>query len=545
MSAFDKQEGARVAAYCRVSTDKEDQRNSVKTQQAFFSAYIEEHAGWVSAGVFADEGLTGTSMSRRPAFTRMLALAKAGGVDLILTKEVSRFARNTVDTLTVTRELKTLGVGVLFLNDGIDTRDPDGEFRLTIMASVAQEESRKISERTRWGQDQARKRGVVFGNDSVFGYHLRGGQLTVDPLQAQVVREIYRKFLTEGKGAYTIARELTEAGVDPPMGPGGTWSSAAVLRLLRNEKYTGDLLQRKYYTLDYLSYRKVRNEGYAPQLLLRDHHEAIVPRELFRQVQTELARRREMQGDKRRFSARYWYSGKVVCGACGSSFTPKRTRRSGREYVRLICRGSSSDRHGGRCGMRGMSLKMLETCARHVLAQLPLDRKAMAETLRNALLDLERSGDRAAQEREILRQAIRRQTARRDRALEAYLDGTVSREEWTRQARQCDGELARLRRELDRREALPPSGEESEDRADAIGAMVYEALDGSPAVLEEVIRQIVVFQDRFEVSVQELPVRFRVQAEGRGSGPGYRVEVTACVAIPVTETETDSGRSPG
>ena len=182
----------RVAAYCRVSTDKEDQLHSLAAQQAYFEGYIARH-GWRCAGIFADEGLSGTTL---------------------------RFARNTVDALQVTRRLREQGVGVIFLSDGIDTRDNDGEFRLTIMASVAQEESRKISERTRWGQLQAMRRGVAFGNDTVYGYALRGGALTIRPEQAEVVREVYRKCLEEGKGAHTIARELTEAGGGPPP-PGG------------------------------------------------------------------------------------------------------------------------------------------------------------------------------------------------------------------------------------------------------------------------------------------------------------------------------------
>lgn len=226
----------RVAAYCRVSTDKEDQLHSLAAQRTYFTQYIQAQPGWVAAGIFADEGLSGTSVSHRPQFHRMLQQAEAGQIDLILTKEVSRFARNTVDTLRITRDLKARGVGVLFLNDNIDTRDNDGEFRLTIMASVAQEESRKISQRTRWGQAQAMKRGVVFGNDSLFGYLLSGGRLTVIPEQAAIVRGIYHKFLEERKGTYVIARELTEAGIDPPLHPGHPWSSTAVLRILRNEK---------------------------------------------------------------------------------------------------------------------------------------------------------------------------------------------------------------------------------------------------------------------------------------------------------------------
>ena len=277
----------RVAAYCRVSTDKEDQKNSLAAQREFFLSYIKEHPGWSLVGVFADEGLSGTSTQKRPQFTEMVRQAMEGEIDLVLTKEVSRFARNTVDTLQITRQLKAKGVAVRFLNDGIDTRESDGEFRLTIMASVAQEESRKVSERTRWGQLQAMRRGVVFGNDSIYGYDLRGGQLTVDPDQAQVVRRVFHQFLTERKGAHTIARELTQDGIPPPLRPAGPWSSTMVLKMLRNEKYTGDLLQKKYRTTDHLTHRKIPNDGTEEQFWIREHHEAIVSREEFQAVQAE------------------------------------------------------------------------------------------------------------------------------------------------------------------------------------------------------------------------------------------------------------------
>ena len=291
----------------------------------------------------SDEGLSGTTL-RRPRFAELLRLARSGAVDLILTKEVSRFARNTVDALQVTRRLREQGVGVIFLSDGIDTRDNDGEFRLTIMASVAQEESRKISERTRWGQLQAMRRGVAFGNDTVYGYALRGGALTIRPDQAEVVREVYRKCLEEGKGAHTIARELTEAGVAPPLRADGAWSPAMILRLLHNEKYCGDLLQKKYRTVDHLTHRKVVNRGAEEQFRLENHHPAIVSRAQFAAVQAELARRAGLAGERSRFSARYWYSGKLVCGACGGRLTAKRTRRpDGREYLRFVCRGRERD----------------------------------------------------------------------------------------------------------------------------------------------------------------------------------------------------------
>ena len=177
----------RVAAYCRVSTSQEDQRNSLENQRRYFSEYISRQPDWELVEVYADEGLSGTS-SDRPAFRRMLAAAAEEKIDLILTKEVSRFARNTVDTLAYTRLLRRQGVGIVFIGDHIDTRQNDGEFRLTIMASVAQEESRKISERVKWGQQRSMERGVVFGCDNIYGFSLQGGELMVKPEQARADR---------------------------------------------------------------------------------------------------------------------------------------------------------------------------------------------------------------------------------------------------------------------------------------------------------------------------------------------------------------------
>ena len=433
----------RVAAYCRVSTDKEDQRNSLEAQRRFFLTYIRDHPAWSLVGVFADEGLSGTSIRRRAQFSQLLRRALEGEVDLILTKEVSRFARNTVDALQVTRQLKAKGVGVLFLNDNIDTRDNDGEFRLTIMASVAQEESRKISERTRWGQLQAMKRGVVFGNNSIYGYTLSSGQLTVDPGQAEVVRLVYRKFLEEQKGTHTIARELTQLGIPPPLRPSGPWSSTMVLRLLRNEKYCGDLVQKKFRTTDYLTHRKIPNDGGEGSFCLRDHHPAVVAREQFQQVQAELARRAALQQAHTRFSSRYWHSGKIRCGACGKSYVRKSTRRpNGSEYVRFVCRGHLEG--GDPCPMRAVSEKMLLACVRSVLSQLPLSVSALVGPL------LEEMRARTSAEAGGLRpleQAVRRQEDRRRRAVEAFLDGALSREELEQVTRQCSRERERLRLE--------------------------------------------------------------------------------------------------
>ena len=204
----------RVAAYARVSTDKDDQANSLDNQRTYFSKYITQHEGWQLVNVFYDEGISGTQTKKRKGFMEMIAEAESGEIDLIITKEVSRFARNTVDTLSYTRELKKFGVGVIFTLDNIDTRQSDGEFRLTIMASIAQEESRKTSERVKWGQRRQMEKGVVFGRD-LLGYTVKDGKLYINEEEAEIVRTIFHKYTNEGKGTHVIARELQEEGMRP------------------------------------------------------------------------------------------------------------------------------------------------------------------------------------------------------------------------------------------------------------------------------------------------------------------------------------------
>ena len=197
----------RVAAYCRVSTDHRDQVNSFLGQQCYFQDYIAKQPGWQMQQIYADEGISGTGIKNRAAFQRMIRAAEAGEIDLILAKEVSRFARNTVDALFYTRHLRQLGVGVRFLNDNIDTLDSDGELRLTLMASIAQEESRKTSERVKWGQRRRMEQGVVFG-PSLLGYTVKGGKITVEPRGAQIVQRIFHQYLQEEKSCAAIADTL-------------------------------------------------------------------------------------------------------------------------------------------------------------------------------------------------------------------------------------------------------------------------------------------------------------------------------------------------
>ena len=342
---MDDNKPKRVAAYCRVSTDKTDQANSLESQQRYFNEYINRNPLWELYDIYVDDGISGTNTKKRAAFNHMIDDAVNGKFDLIITKEISRFARNIVDSITYTRELKQHGVGVLFLNDGIYTLDSDGELRLALLSTIAQEESRKTSERVKWGQRRQMEKGVVFGKD-MLGYDVRGGKLILNEESAETVRKIFHKFLDEGKGAHRIAKELREEGVKTATRM-KDWSYTNILRILRNEKYCGDLVQQKTYTPDYLTHQKKRNYGEVESVTIRDHHEPIISRERFEAAQCELQRRRPSDSTVKAYANRYALSGKIVCGECGSGFVRRqKKRKDGTFNVKWVC--AESQKNGGR-----------------------------------------------------------------------------------------------------------------------------------------------------------------------------------------------------
>ena len=342
---MDDNKPKRVAAYCRVSTDKTDQANSLESQQRYFNEYINRNPLWELYDIYVDDGISGTNTKKRAAFNHMIDDPVNGKFDLIITKEISRFARNIVDSITYTRELKQHGVGVLFLNDGIYTLDSDGELRLALLSTIAQEESRKTSERVKWGQRRQMEKGVVFGKD-MLGYDVRGGKLILNKEGAETVRKIFHKFLDEGKGAHRIAKELREEGVKTAARM-KDWSYTNILRILRNEKYCGDLVQQKTYTPDYLTHQKKRNYGEVESVTIRDHHEPIISRERFEAAQRELQRRRPSDSTVKAYANRYALSGKIICSECGSGFVRRqKKRKDGTFNVKWVC--AESQKNGGR-----------------------------------------------------------------------------------------------------------------------------------------------------------------------------------------------------
>lgn len=309
----------RVAAYARVSTDHEEQLTSYEAQVDYYTNYIQGRNDWIFAGVYTDEGITGTNTKRREGFKSMVADALAGKFDLIVTKSVSRFARNTVDSLTTIRQLKENSIEVYFEKENIWTFDGKGELLLTIMSSLAQEESRSISENCTWGQRKRFSDGKVTVPFARFLGYDRGadGNLVLNENEAVIVRRIYSMYL-QGMTLHGIAARLTEDGVKSPGGK-DKWNQGAVKSILTNEKYKGDALLQKSYTVDFLTKKKKVNEGEIPQYYVEGNHEAIVSPEVYDMVQREM----ESRCKNKRHSGVHMFSGKIRCGNCGSWYGSK------------------------------------------------------------------------------------------------------------------------------------------------------------------------------------------------------------------------------
>ena len=280
------QKRKRVAAYARVSSGKDAMLHSLAAQVSYYSELIQRNPQWEYAGVYADENLSGTKEAR-PEFQRMLRDCREGKIDRILCKSTSRFARNTVTLLETARELKGLGISVSFEKENIDTMSGDGELMLTILASLAQEESRSVSENCKWRVRKKFEQGIPTGL-RMYGYDVRNGSFTILPEEAEVVRRIFRMYL-DGMGSERIMRVLNAEGIPAP--EGGPWNAGTIMMMLRNEKYAGDLLLQKSYVNNHVEKKQLPNRGELPQYFVAEDHAPIIDRETFDAVQAEIARR--------------------------------------------------------------------------------------------------------------------------------------------------------------------------------------------------------------------------------------------------------------
>lgn len=324
----EKKKNLRVAAYCRVSTNSEEQLNSYENQKAYYTEKIMTNPDWTMVDVFADEGKTGTSACKRKDFLRMIRQCRQGKIDMILAKSVSRFARNTVDTLNYTRELRSLGIPVIFEEQNINSIHPESEFLITIHGAFAQSESEDTSSRVRWGIQQSMRTGKVnIQFKTLLGYQ-KGpdGEMVIEPEQAETVKLIYEMYLS-GKTLRNIKETLEARGLRNAAGT-TEWTTSNLRTILSDEKYCGDVLRQKTFIRDCISKQVVKNTGQRPKYLIQNHHDAIIPREQFDAVQFEMARRRAQTDRSRKsvptgagkYSGKYALSGLLFCGECGTAY---------------------------------------------------------------------------------------------------------------------------------------------------------------------------------------------------------------------------------
>lgn len=323
-AAKEKIKKLRVAAYCRVSTETEEQNLSYEVQVAHYTEFIKKNTEWEFAGIFADDGISGTNTKKREEFNRMIEECMEGNIDLVITKSISRFARNTLDCLKYIRQLKEKNIAVYFEKENINTMDAKGEVLLTIMASLAQQESQSLSQNVKLGLQYRYQQGKVQVNHNRFMGYTKDeeGNLIIVPEEAEIIKRIYREYL-EGKSLVGIGRDLEKDGILTAAGK-PRWRPETIKKILLNEKYIGDALLQKTFTVDFLTKKRVKNEGHVPQYYVENSHEAIIPKELFLQAQEELHRRSNIytgaDKNKRIYSSKYALSTITFCGDCGDIY---------------------------------------------------------------------------------------------------------------------------------------------------------------------------------------------------------------------------------
>ena len=368
-----------VAGYARVSMESERLMHSLSAQVSYYSSLIQKNPEWEYAGVYADNFVSGTGTAKRDEFNRMIADCEAGKIDIILTKSISRFARNTVDLLETVRHLKDIGVEVRFERERISSMSGDVELMLTILASFAQEESRSISDNVKWGTRKRFAQGIPNGRFRILGYRWEADRLVIEPEEAAVVRRIFQNFL-DGKSRLETERELETEGIRSINGC--VMRDSNIKQILTNITYTGNLLFQKEFIADPITKHKKKNHGELPQYFVENSHEAIIDRATFDYVQEEMARRRELGCFANKSLNLSCFSTKIKCGNCGRSFVRSARRRG--SYVLWTC-GSKKGR-GVSCGARDIPEKMLKRVCSNVLGTEEFDEAIFAERVKKVII---------------------------------------------------------------------------------------------------------------------------------------------------------------
>ena len=494
----------RVAAYCRVSTDSDEQATSYEAQVSHYTEYIQKNPEWEFAGIFADDGISGTNTKKREEFNRMIEECEAGNIDMIITKSISRFARNTLDCLKYIRKLKDLNIPVFFEKESINTMDAKGEVLLTIMASLAQQESQSLSQNVKLGLQFRYQNGQVQINHNRFlGYTKdANGNLIIDPEQAEVVKRIYREYL-EGFSMDKIAARLERDGIFT--GAGKTrWHTSTINKILRNEKYIGDALLQKTYTTDFLSKTRVKNNGIVPQYYVEGNHEAIIPRDIYMRVQEELVRRRVVKtsanGKKRSYSCNHCFSQIVVCGECEELF--RRIHWNNRGCKSIVWRCISRlEPTGQECHARTVNETVLENVVLAAINEMLGDKPGYQEQLQQNIAAAIRSASTETDDIDEKLMALQQELIQKANNKKSYDE--------------VADEILRLR-ELKQQSAMDTSARDEQIRRinelqDFIGQQPTHLTEFDESLVKRWLKQITVYDNHFIV---ELKSGLRIEIEG-------------------------------
>ncbi len=359
----------RVAAYARVSMDSEKLMNSLSNQRSYYSEFIQKNPDWVFAGVYADEGITGTLASKRDGFRQMIEDCERGRIDIILVKSISRFARNTVDLLTTVRHLKSLEIEVQFEKENINSLSSDGELMLSILASFAQEESRSISENIKWGTQKRFQQGLQNGRVKVFGYRWSDDTLVIEQSEAKIVRRMYSEYL-KGNSPRKIAGYLNDEGITT--GKGCKWTDFSVRYILTNVTYTGNMVLQKTFTDNLITKKRKINNGELPKYLVENSHKAIIDKITFDKVQNEFIKRSE--------SRRNVFSSKIQCADCGAYYI-RNTVGKNTPYKVWVCR-TKKKKGCKSCMAKNIREDELEKMSADILGLAEFDKKVFSKNIK-------------------------------------------------------------------------------------------------------------------------------------------------------------------
>ena len=485
----------RVAAYCRVSTDSDEQETSYDAQVTHYTEYIQKNPEWELAGIFADDGISGTNTKKRTEFKRMIDECMAGNIDMIITKSISRFARNTLDCLQYIRQLKDKNIPVYFEKESINTMDAKGEVLITIMASLAQQESQSLSQNVKLGLQYRYQQGKVQVNYNRFlGYTKdKDGHLVIDPEQAEIVKRIYREYL-EGSSMDKIAAGLMADGILTGAGK-EKWHTSTINKILRNEKYMGDALLQKTYTTDFLTKKRIKNNGTVPQYYVEGDHEAIIPKDLFMQVQAELVRRRVVHvsptGKKRSFSCNHCFAQMVFCGDCGELYRRVHWNNHGCKSIvwRCISRlepGSADTNCTNRTVNELLLQEVTVTAINQILTERGTFLKQLQANIAQAVVSADTLSPDGIQARleELQKELIKKANNKQD--YDAIAD-----------------EILRLREQKEQSEVDSHHREEAMNRIkelqDFISKQKTDITEFDEALVKKLIEKITVFADHFTV----------------------------------------------